>query len=250
MPSSVLNTSHEPSPLNLTGFHQDQCGYDSHFTSEQTEASSRSVAESGLEPRLFTTLRNRAGAQWLVSPFFQSPQNAHSAPCPKALLVLQFTKVPKHLFTLIYYKLLYFGPFVLIQVAPLNFAETILDKLPCHRTVIRISQIFTHPLSAPGWSWASLPSWRHSGVSSGLLANLILCISSAQAPVSPQVLSIFGRGALFSKCRRPWVALRPQRRQVGPCRRCRLQSGSLLRSPLSTSWLCVLGQVSSLLIFL
>ena len=130
MPGSVPNTSHEPSPLNLTGFHQDQCGYDSHFTSEQTEARSRSVAGSGLEPRLFSTLRNRAGAQGLVAPFFQIPQNAHSAPCPKAPLVLQFTKVPKHSFTLIYHKPLYFGPFVLIQVAPLNFAETVPDKLP------------------------------------------------------------------------------------------------------------------------
>ena len=157
VPGSVPSTSHEPSPLNLTGFHQDQCSYDSHFTNKQTEVSSRSVAESGLEPTLFTTLRNRAGVQGLILPFFQIPKNTHSAPCPKALLLLQFTKVPKHLFTLIYYKLIYFGPFVLIQVAPLNFPETIFVKLPCHRTVIRISQISTHPLSPPGQSWASYP---------------------------------------------------------------------------------------------
>ena len=157
MPGSVLSTSHEPSPLNLTGFHQDQCGYDSHFTNKQTEVSSRSVAESGLEPTHLTTLRNRAGVQGLILPFCQILKNTHSALCPNTLLLLQRTKVPKHLFTLTYYKLIYCGPFVLIQVALLNFAETILVKLPCHRTVIHIPQISTHPLSPPGQSWASRP---------------------------------------------------------------------------------------------
>lgn len=154
MPGSVPSTSHEPSPLNLTGFHQDQCSYDSHFTNKQTEVSSRSVAESGLEPTLFTTLRNRAGVQGLILPFFQIPKNTHSAPCPKALLLLQFTKVPKHLFTLIYYKLIYFGPFVLIQVAHCStFQRPYLLSFPVTGlsfAFLKFPPIHSLPLANPG----------------------------------------------------------------------------------------------------